>query len=145
MATHQNSIGKNIKPTTPKREIAPAEVEAIAATPAAMETPAPVEPVAPVRAQAATAEDEFIAASFRFDSAEWTKKSFELWSENATALLDLAEQMARAKTLDEIVSLQSRFATDRLDSFLRQSKDVMSFAQSFCNLAATPFYGARAA
>ena len=152
MATQNTSVGKTAKPADVKREIpaakpAQAEPETPVETTVAMdvaEKPAAPKP-APVVVQASAAEDEFIAASFKFDSGEWTKKSFDLWSENTTALLDLAEQITKAKTLDEVVSLQTRFVNGRLDSFLRQSKDAMAFAQSVFNIASTPVFGARAA
>lgn len=78
---------------------------------------------------------EAFSVSFEFDAAAWSRKSFELWTENANAFLDLAGQIAKAKTFDEVVGLQSRFANERLGAFLRQSKEFMSFAQS---MAAAP-------
>lgn len=143
MATHQSNAGKHMKPAEIKKDVpaaakpaqvdAPPAVEAVAST-AAVEIAAPaVEP------------KEAHAASVKFDSADWAKKSFEIWSEHATAVLDLAERIARAKTLDEVVTLQSRFAAERLDSFLRQSKDAAAAAQSVFAFAAAPYIGARSA
>lgn len=152
MATQNTSVGKTAKPADVKREVPaakPAQIEVetpveTAATMDLAEQPAAPK-TAPVVAKAAATEEAFIASSFKFDSSDWSKKSFELWSENATAFLDLAEQIAKAKTLDEVVTLQTRFVNGRLDSFLRQSKEAMALAQSAFSLAATPLYGARTA
>jgi len=81
---------------------------------------------------------EGFAASFVFDASAWSKKSLELWAENAAAFFSLAEQVAKAQTLEEIVDLQSRFAKDRVDAFLRQSKDLMDFAKSASTLSTAP-------
>jgi hypothetical protein len=146
MATSHSSAGKHTKPAEPKREI-PAAKSVADEAPAVPETSAIgniVETPAPSASEKRAAE-EVLAASFKFDSAEWAKKSFEIWSEHATAVLDLAEQIAKAKTLEEVVSLQSRFASERLDSFLRQSKDAASFAQSFFGVATATLCGARTA
>lgn len=163
MATQSSSAGKSAKSSDSKRESTGAKatpaaeiaVEApvetsltkdVAETPAeaAPKTPAVEPPKTPALVAPAYSED-FVSATFKFDSADWTKQTFELWSENASAFLDLVEQIAKAKTLDEIISLQSRFATERLDRFMRQSQDWMSFAQSFTSVTTAPFYGARAA
>lgn len=156
MPTPNNIAAKPVKPAEPKRE-APAvnttPVAAKAPVTSAMDTgaaealvvtPPPAKPAAPVVIEAVAAK-EHVSAAFKFDSAEWSKRSFDLWSENATAVLDLADQIAKAKSVDEVVSLQSRFATDRFDSFLRQSKEAMAFAQSLFVIATKPFYGAPAA
>lgn len=142
MATHQTSAGKHIKPAETKKEIPPAAKPAVEEVAPAIEPIVTQEALA-TEAPAAEAKSGF-AASVKFDSAEWATKSFEIWSEHATAVLDLAEKIARAKTLDEVVSLQSRFATERLDCFLRQSKDAAAFAQSVFALSTTPFSPARA-
>lgn len=79
------------------------------------------------------------------DAIQWSQKSFELWSENASAFLDFAEQLGKAKTLEEAVTLQTRFASERYESFLRQSKDFMTYAQRLMSVPGVPLSGVRAA
>lgn len=141
MATHQSNAGKHTKPAEIKKEIPAAAQPAQADVPPVVET---VASTAAVEIAAPAAEPKQAhAASVKFDSADWAKKSIEIWSEHAAAVLDLAERIARAKTLDEVVTLQSRFASERLDSFLRQSRDAAAFARSVFAFAATPYFGAR--
>lgn len=156
-----NNAAKPVKSAEPKREapaVNTAPVAAKAPVASAMDagaakalvvTPPPAKPAAPVVIEAVVIETvaakENVSAAFKFDSAEWSKRTFDLWSENATAVFDLADQIAKAKSVDEVVSLQSRFATDRFESFLRQSKEAMAFAQSLFVVATKPFYGAPAA
>lgn len=124
-------------------------VEASVETPAetAFE-PVHVEPVAEitdiVQAPLAAIEEavetatETLAASFKFDSSTLTQKSLDLWSENANAFFDFVEQIARAKSFEEAVELQSRFASERLEAFLRQSKELMESARDMASLSAAP-------
>ena len=139
MAHTPYSSGKQTKPNAPKRDVAPPARPPVAAEPVveapvttlAVSEPAPV--AAPAVAGPATETVEIT----------WSLKPLDLWSENAAALLDFAEQVGKAKTVEEVMTLQSRFASDRYESFLRQSKEFMTFAQSFMIVAAPPS-GARA-
>ncbi|QGM96638.1 phasin family protein [Methylocystis parvus] len=85
---------------------------------------------------------EGFAASFSFDSSQWSKKSLDLWAENAAAFFDLAEQVSKAQSLEEIVDLQSRFAKERVEAFIRQSKELMDFAKSVAAFTASPLCAA---
>lgn len=78
------------------------------------------------------------------DAADWAQKSVAFWTENMTAFFDFAARLGQARSLDEIASLQTAFASERLDSFLRQSREMTTFAQGVMMIAA-PFRGARAA
>ncbi|MGJ0394293.1 MAG: phasin family protein [Methylocystis sp.] len=123
--------------------------------PAAAEASAPVAAEPPVEAAAPAAEPEItasvpaplaiveqmvdsatesVSASFEFDAALWSKKSVAFWAENAAAFLDLAERIASARSLEEIVDLQSRFASARFEAFVRQSQDLMEFAKGMAVL-----------
>lgn len=104
----------------------PAEIVDIVSTPLAL-----VE-------EAVESATEGFAASISFDSSLWSKKSLDLWAENAAAFFDLAEHISKAQSLEEIVDLQSRFAKDRFEAFLRQSKELMDFAKSMATLSAAP-------
>lgn len=95
--------------------------------------------------EAVESATEAFSASFEFDTSAWSKKSFELWAENATAFLDLAERVAKARTFEEVVDLQSRFASERFEAFVRQSKELMDFAKSVATMTAAPLRDARKA
>ncbi len=95
--------------------------------------------------EAAESAAESFSASFEFDSSAWSKKSFELWTENAAAFLEFAEQVVKAKSFEEAVDLQSRFATERFDAFIRQSKELMDIAKSMASFAAAPLCDVRKA
>ncbi|WP_442754992.1 phasin family protein [Methylocystis sp. JAN1] len=101
-------------------------------------------PLAIVDEAVETATEGF-AAAFSFDSSEWSKKSLELWSEHAAAFFAFAEQLSRAQTFEEIVDLQSRFASERFEAFLRQSKELMDVAKSIATVTAAPLCDARRA
>jgi hypothetical protein len=86
---------------------------------------------------------EGFAAAVSFDSSLWSKKSLELWSENAAAFFALVDQVSRAQTFEEIVDLQSRFANERFEAFIRQSKELMEVAKNMATLSAAPLCDVR--
>ncbi len=101
-------------------------------------------PLAVIEAAAETAAESF-SASFEFDASAWSKKSLDLWAENASAFLAFAEQVSKAKTLEEVVDLQSRFASERFEAFVRQSQELMEAAKSLTSFAAAPLCDVRKA
>lgn len=156
--------------SVPKTQAAPAPAPAAAPTPppvaapAAAPTPPPVAaavaaptpppvaapvaappPVAAPSTALAIAQPLKPSAAEAFDPALWSQKSIELWAENATALLDFAERFGRAKTIDEVTSLQSRFVSERFDALLRQSTELMTLAQRLFTLSFAPLSKAPAA
>jgi len=94
-------------------------------------------PLAAIEEAVETATETF-AASFKLDSSTFTQKSMELWSENADAFFDFIEKITRAKSFEEAVELQTRFANERLDVLLRQSKELMETARNMASLSAAP-------
>ncbi len=58
----------------------------------------------------------------------WPGKSFDLWNENATAFMEFAGALSKAKDLGEVVALQSQFFADRLGTYARLSKEIGSSA-----------------
>lgn len=101
-------------------------------------------PLAVVEEAVETATEGF-AAAFSFDTSEWSKKSLELWSEHAAAFFALAEQISKAQTFEEIVDLQSRFASERFEAFVRQSKELMDVAKNMASATAAPLCDVRKA
>jgi hypothetical protein len=125
---------------------APTASEAVSAepAPAIVETQTPRAAEAPSTALAIAVEIKSAGAE-EFDPALWSQKSIDLWAENATAVLDFAERLANAKSIDEVTNLQSRFVSERFDTLLRQSNELITLAQRLFNLSIAPLYGARAA
>lgn len=125
----------------------PPPVAAKVAAPPPPPVAAPPAPIAAPSTALAIAEPPKTAksAAEAFDPALWPQKSIDLWAENASALLDFAERVANAKTVDEVTSLQSRFMSERLDALLRQSTELMTLAQRLFAFPFTPLSKAPAA
>lgn len=140
------SNGKQSRSNEPKAESAfveapaPVETSASEAAPVAVAVPAVVPSVASDPAAGFAS-----AFDVNFDTSQWTKKSLDMWSENATAFFDFADKVTKAKTLDEVTDLQTRFFSERLDVILRQSSELLAFAQEVMTVTVAPFYGAKAA
>jgi hypothetical protein len=118
----------------------PVDVEPVAEIADIVQAPLAAIVQAPLAAieEAVEAAGETFAASFKFESSTFTQKSLDLWSENADAFFDFVEQISRAKSFEEAVELQSRFASERLEAFLRQSKELMETARDMASLSAAP-------
>ena len=58
------------------------------------------------------------------EPAAWAFKSVELWSENAQAIMGFASALGNAKSLSEVVELQSRFASERFNRFAKLASEV---------------------
>ncbi len=61
----------------------------------------------------------------------WPVASFDVWNENAAALMDLASELSKAKTVGDVVTLQSRFANERFSRFVRLSTEIAAFPKIF--------------
>ena len=59
------------------------------------------------------------------EAAAWAFKGVELWSENAQAMMGFASALGKAKSLTEIVELQSRFASERFNRFAKLAGEVV--------------------
>jgi hypothetical protein len=139
---------KRPAPGVSESEAAPTVSEAVSQepAPAAVEAQTPVVMSAPSTALAISEPPKPAESEAEgFDPALWQQKSIDLWAENATAFLDFAERLANAKTIDEVTTLQSRFVSDRLDTLLRQSTELMTLAQRLLSFSIAPIFGARAA
>lgn len=139
-------------PAVEATAVAAAAVEAPVSPVAAAPAPKPAaEAVEVVSKPLATLEQvvesttEAFSASFAFDASLWSKKSLELWAESAAAFLDLAERIVKAQTFDEVIDLQSQFASERFEAFVRQSKDLMELAQSMASVSTAPLCEVRKA
>ncbi len=65
----------------------------------------------------------------------WPTKSLDIWNENATAFVEFATALSRAKSMSEIVTLQSQFLNDRFGSYSRLSSEVVTLAQDIAKEA----------
>ena len=59
------------------------------------------------------------------EAAAWAFKSVELWSENAQAMMGFASALGKAKSLTEVVELQSRFAAERFNRFAKLAGEAV--------------------
>ncbi|MBI1980780.1 MAG: phasin family protein [Methylocystis sp.] len=153
MANPQNGSPKSkhseIKRPAPgakETDALPVASEAVGAEPAPVVIEAQTTTVeqAPSTALAIAVEVKSARAE-EFDPTLWSQKSIDLWAENATAVLDFAERLANAKSIDEVTSLQSRFASERFDTLLRHSNELLTLAQRLFGFSIAPLYGTRAA
>jgi hypothetical protein len=142
----KHSETKRSVPSVTETEAAPTASEAVSAesAPVVVEAPTPMVEKAPSTALAIAVEIKSAEAE-PFDPAAWSQKTIDLWAENATAVLDFAEQLANAKSIDEVTNLHSRFVSERFDTLLRHSNELLTLAQRLFGLSITPLYGTRAA
>lgn len=84
-----------------------------------------------IEAKVVVSSADGAAASAAAWGSAWPGKSVEVWNENAAAVVDLASKLAKAKSLTEIVTLQARFANERLESFMRLSSELAVFPKFF--------------
>jgi cell division septation protein DedD len=59
-----------------------------------------------------------------FDPSAWPLNMLDLFSANAAAVLDFAIALGQAKSLSDAIELQSRFASERYSTLLRQSNEI---------------------
>lgn len=153
MANPQNSSpkskhpdAKRPAPNAKETDAAPVVSEAVSAEPPPVVIEAQTPAVEPAPSTALAVVVEMTSAGAEdFDPALWSQKSIDLWAENATAVLDFAERLAKAKSIDEVTNLQSRFVSERFDTLLRQSNELLTLAQRLFGLSIAPLCGARAA
>jgi len=50
--------------------------------------------------------------------------TLDLFSANTAAILDFATALAQAKSLSDAIELQSRFASERYSTLLRQTNEI---------------------
>jgi cell division septation protein DedD len=106
-------------------EIAPVEILA----PVAVEPAASAEPAVIIAAMTATlappallAPEPAVAASAPdLDPSALPLKTLDLFNENAAAVLDFALALGAAKSVGDAFELQSRFASERYSSLVRQA------------------------
>lgn len=133
-------------PSTPP---APVEVPAAVEEPAAVEQPAEVFVESAAEAAPASAPALAVivaAASASSDSAEpetfdpmaLPLKTLDLWNDNATAIMGFAKELREVKSFGEAVELQTRFAAERGEAFLRQSKELAELAGKLSGVKASP-------
>lgn len=98
-----------------------------------------------VMEEAAESAAESFAAAFEFDTSAWSRKSLEIWAENAAAFFVFAEQALAAKSFEEAVDIQTRFTSERFEAFLRQSKELLELAKDVASFSAAPLCDVRKA
>ena len=142
MTTNQKSPGKstpaaNREPISIQAEIVDSYEEVVA-------EPAALAPMAAEQVAAELVEIKAVAVSIaatlgslpsptspeankshaEFDLRAWPLNVFDLFSANAAAVLDFATAIGQAKSLTDAIELQSRFASERYSTLLRQTNEV---------------------
>jgi hypothetical protein len=142
MTTNQKSPGKstpaaNLEPISIQAEIGDAYEEVVA-------EPAALAPMAAEEVAAELVEIKAVAVSIastldalpsgtsseanksdaEFDLSAWPLNVFDLFSANAAAVLDFATALGQAKSLTDAIELQSRFASERYSTLLRQTNEI---------------------
>jgi cell division septation protein DedD len=130
----------------------PVEIETAAAEPLEPVAPPPAiiaaaaEPMEPIAPPSAVSEPVVIAAAIvtasvavpplaepsiaptastaSLDPSEWSRKTLELFNENAAAVFDFALALGSARSVGDAFELQSRFAGERYSSLVRQSEEL---------------------
>ncbi len=115
----------------------------IDATPA-LTSPALASPASATQPLAQPSHGPEFAAGIALDASEWSKKSFNAWNENATAMLDYAARLSKATSFDDVMSIQTRFFSERFDALSRQSAELCALGQALISVSAAPSFGARA-
>ena len=75
-----------------------------------------------------------------FDLRAWPLNMFDLFSANAAAVLDFATALGRAKSLTDAIELQSRFASERYSTLLRQTNEIMELMRRSTLAANAPIH-----
>ena len=73
-----------------------------------------------------------------FDLSAWPLKTLDLFSENAAAVLDFTAALGKAKSLSDVIELQSRFASERYSTLLRQTNEIAELTRRFTFDASAP-------
>ncbi len=68
----------------------------------------------------------------------WPFNAFELWTESANAFLDFTEELGKAKTLCDVMALQSKFASERYDSFMKHTNEIAEATRRLATQAGFP-------
>lgn len=114
------------------------------ARPIIVERVAP-EPVEPPKLQAAVAVSVLApplsqaSGARELDPGEWSLKTLDAFNETATAVLDLAVALGRAESVSDAIELQSRFASERYATLVRQTSDFVELTRRLALAASAPF------
>ena len=73
-----------------------------------------------------------------FDLSAWPLNVFDLFNANAAAVLDFATALGQAKSLTDAIELQSRFASERYSTLLRQTNEIAELMRRSTFAATTP-------
>jgi hypothetical protein len=130
----------------------PAEIESVAAAPlepvslepvslepvSAELAPEPPTVVAAVMTASVSAPSTATAAAPALDPSQWPLKTFDLFNENAAAMLDLALALGKAQSMSDALELQSRFASERYSSLMKQTNELMDLTRLYALEATAP-------
>lgn len=108
---------------TERAFLEPAAAERIAADDVEVKAVA-VSVIATLGGSPSFASPEANKSDAEFDLSAWPLNMVDLFSANAAAVLDFAIAFGQAKSLSDAVELQSRFASERYSTLLRQTNEI---------------------
>ena len=73
-----------------------------------------------------------------FDLSAWPLNMLDLFSANAAAVIDFATALGQAKSLSDAIELQSRFASERYSTLLRQTNEFAELMRRSTFAATAP-------
>lgn len=82
-----------------------------------------------------------VASTGAFDFGALPLKTLDLFNENTAALIDFAAELGKVKSVTDVVSLQSRFASECYATFLRQSNEIADLTRKMAVGAVAFRYG----
>jgi hypothetical protein len=103
---------------------APVEIEPDVAEPAVTVEPAVVAAVVTTSVVPSASEPAPETAALALDPTALPLKTLDLINENAAAVLDFALALGKAESVGDALELQSRFASERYSSLVRQAGEL---------------------
>jgi cell division septation protein DedD len=119
--------------------IAPVAAEQVAAEPVDVKAVA-VSIAATLGSLPSPTSPEANKSDAEFDLSAWPLNMLDLFSANAAAVLDFATALGQAKSLTDAIELQSRFASERYSTLLRQTNEIAELMRRSTFAANAPFH-----
>ncbi|MEK4031772.1 hypothetical protein WOC76_20590 [Methylocystis sp. IM3] len=73
-----------------------------------------------------------------FNVSAWQLKTYDLFNENVAAIFDFLSAFGQVTSLSDVIELNSRFASERYSTLLRQTNEIMELTDPV-RLRAFPF------
>lgn len=127
ISTRSNIADQNVEIAAEPVAFVPAAIEQSAAEPVevkALVASAPASNASPVVKSSGKPGDEF-------NACDLSLKTLDLISENTVAILDYAAALGKAESVSDAIDLQSRFASQRYSTLIRQTTEIAELTRRF--------------